>query len=357
MKKRINWQPKCASDQELKSVSDLRQLLSSGSIRRSQDADYYYWKLRKNPQKKGEALIVYANEKVVGMASFTPKKLKIGSKIINAAEIGDTFTHPDYQRKGIFSTLFNSVRDFALNNCGIDFIYGTPNQKSLPGYEKKLNFPPIPSADVTHFVCPIKIDRVVNSRFGETIKAKILSIGMRILYALWFKPGKISNSHLVDIVETISSEMGLLWEQVAGELDAILVRDIKYLDWRFMTNPEEYTIWNVHENKELIGYVLTKPGLWNGLKVLYIADYLMLPGRRNSFRTVVSAILKYATDKEYDMLSCWNVKNNEFTKVLKRLGFLQFQDIPIICYANELGDQVINSNYKWHFTMADSDNI
>jgi hypothetical protein len=29
----------------------------------------------------------------------------------------------------------------------------------------------------------------------------------------------------------------------------------------------------------------------------------------------------------------------------------------LICYKNELGKQITSSNYKWHFTMGDSDNI
>ena len=48
------------------------------------------------------------------MASFTPKKFKVCSEIIIASEIGATFTDPNYQRQGIFSTLVNSVREDAL---------------------------------------------------------------------------------------------------------------------------------------------------------------------------------------------------------------------------------------------------
>ena len=71
------------------------------------------------------------------MASFTPKKFKVCSEIIIVSEIGDTFTDPNYQRQGIFSTLVNSVREDALKYSRVQLLYGTPNENSLPGYEKK----------------------------------------------------------------------------------------------------------------------------------------------------------------------------------------------------------------------------
>jgi hypothetical protein len=47
----------------------------------------------------------------------------------------DTATHPRAQRRGIFSTLTTAALE-ACRADGVDLVYNTPNEKSLPGYLK-----------------------------------------------------------------------------------------------------------------------------------------------------------------------------------------------------------------------------
>ena len=47
----------------------------------------------------------------------------------------DTATHPDFQGKGIFTTLtLGAIPD--LRDDGVDLVFNTPNDKSRPGYLK-----------------------------------------------------------------------------------------------------------------------------------------------------------------------------------------------------------------------------
>ena len=174
MNKRIIWNPEILNTDKLIDVSTLRKTFIDDSIRRSLEADYYEWKLVNNVFLKGKMWAIYDKQKVIGMASFTPKKFKFCSEIIIASEIGDTFTDPNYQRQGIFSVLVNSVRKDALNNSRVKLLYGTPNEKSLPGYEKKLNFHQIPSGQVANYIFPITINKVVIARFGQKWKKILL---------------------------------------------------------------------------------------------------------------------------------------------------------------------------------------
>ena len=58
---------------------------------------------------------------------------------VSCVEIGDTFTHPDHQRKGIFISLLKLSDQSARENCK-DFIYGMPNDLALPGYINRYNY-------------------------------------------------------------------------------------------------------------------------------------------------------------------------------------------------------------------------
>jgi hypothetical protein len=68
-------------------------------------------------------------------------------------------------------------------------------------------------------------------------------------------------------------------------------------------------------------------------------------------------ILSSFGDYNIDMISMWVSTDSPFYRTAKKYGFLKFKPIPIICYKNKLGKEIISSDLKWHFTMADSDNI
>jgi hypothetical protein len=61
-----------------------------------------------------------------------------GTKIL-IAQSGATMTHPNHQKKGLFVTLAKMTFEAAQKE-GVKFIYGFPNENSLPGFEKKLNW-------------------------------------------------------------------------------------------------------------------------------------------------------------------------------------------------------------------------
>jgi hypothetical protein len=56
-----------------------------------------------------------------------------------AAQSGDTLTHPNYQKKGLFTYLAKETYLLAEKE-NIQFVFGFPNKNSLPGFQKKLNW-------------------------------------------------------------------------------------------------------------------------------------------------------------------------------------------------------------------------
>ena len=338
-------------------VSTLRKIFIGDSIRRSLEADYYEWKLVNNYFLEGKMWAIYDKQKVIGMASFTPKKFKVCSEIIIVSEIGDTFTDPNYQRQGIFSTLVNSVREDALKYPRVQLLYGTPNENSLPGYEKKLNFPQIPSAQVANYIFPITINKVVNARFGKKWKKNIINIILQFIYKVLLRPKKSSHDVSLSEVDDFPQDIYSLLRSNTDQYDIIMVRDYNYLKWRFISNPDKYSIWIVYKLEEIIGYIVTKTGKWKGLQVLYIADYLMKENNDVYFHDAILRLIEKSKNNGIDLLSCWAVKSDIYAKELRSCRFLKIKDIPIICYSNNFGKKIIKTNYKWHFTMADSDNI
>ncbi len=56
-------------------------------------------------------------------------------KVIRAAQSGDTATHPDHRKKGLFNLLHTHTIDLCKSE-NICFVYGFPNENSYPGFLK-----------------------------------------------------------------------------------------------------------------------------------------------------------------------------------------------------------------------------
>lgn len=56
-----------------------------------------------------------------------------------AAQSGDTLTHPNYQKKGLFTYLAKVSYELALQE-NVQLVFGFPNKNSLPGFQKNLNW-------------------------------------------------------------------------------------------------------------------------------------------------------------------------------------------------------------------------
>ncbi len=68
-----------------------------------------------------------------------PCFIQFSNKIVLAAQSADTMTHPKYRQQGLFVEL--ALLTFQLcRNVAIEFIFGFPNQNSLPGFINKLGW-------------------------------------------------------------------------------------------------------------------------------------------------------------------------------------------------------------------------
>ncbi|MES2376527.1 MAG: GNAT family N-acetyltransferase [Bacteroidota bacterium] len=93
----------------------------------------------------------YTGAKYIGYLAYDPKHQPIAfygviptlvwynGKTILAAQSADTMTHPGYRNMGLFTDLANLT--YALcKQVGIRFVFGFPNQNSLPGFVNKLDW-------------------------------------------------------------------------------------------------------------------------------------------------------------------------------------------------------------------------
>ena len=97
-------------------------------------AEFFRWKHLENPFGRSFMLVAETDGHIVGLRAFMRWEFVAGDRRFRAVRAVDTATHPDHQGKGIFSRLTLEALDALRDQA--DFIFNTPNEKSLPGYLK-----------------------------------------------------------------------------------------------------------------------------------------------------------------------------------------------------------------------------
>lgn len=93
-----------------------------------------------NGEHKFIGFFAYTNEEMpAAFYGVFPQIIRNKNIDFLVAQSGDTMTHPDHQKKGLFVALAKHTFEYC-KTIGISAIFGFPNQNSYPGFINKLNF-------------------------------------------------------------------------------------------------------------------------------------------------------------------------------------------------------------------------
>ncbi len=116
-------------------------------------AEFCRWKYFTNPYGDAAVCIAVDGGHVVSLVAGVPKRVKLGSDLIVAFELGDFITDPAYRKRGLFSSLIQMVCDEAALR-GAMFAYVRPNDSSFPILVPELDFIEARKIDKRRFVLP-----------------------------------------------------------------------------------------------------------------------------------------------------------------------------------------------------------
>lgn len=99
-------------------------------------AELFRWKHLENPFGASPMWVAEDGDRIAGFRAFMRWELRDGDGgRLRAVRAVDTATHPNYQRRGIFSMLTTRAVEEATAE-GVDIVFNTPNEQSRAGYLK-----------------------------------------------------------------------------------------------------------------------------------------------------------------------------------------------------------------------------
>ena len=353
------------------------------------------WKLCDNETYPGfvSAMVVGSSDRIVSLCTVTPKRLWRNGIEQPWAEIGDTFTDVAYLRKGIllprarsaqhrspltdaayprkgmFESLVNASRSRA-QAAGFRVIYGLPNDKSLPGYVKKLDF------FVKEYLHLVKHVALLSTR---SLGARTGASRVPALRGVLCNPFVVESSRrlaklalilvslghreiLLEKVQAFGPEFDDLWQRVRARLPNAQVRDARYLAWRYSKNPFPFVVFAARKGGELLGYVATlilRHKGENGFSHAILLDWIYdsVPGSSTP-RALLFAAIRHAFEQEADVISAVISRASPLPLPFSSAAFIRrTTEMPVIFHGNDEGREILADPSPWHFTLSDTDSF
>jgi GNAT superfamily N-acetyltransferase len=124
-----------ASPSDLPSVLALLEA-SLGWASDERHAEFFAWKHEQSPFGPSSAWVaVDGDGHLLGFRTFLRWEFVRGSDVVRAVRAVDAATRPDVQRRGIFTRLTRTAIE-ALRSNETEFVFNTPNRRTLPGNVK-----------------------------------------------------------------------------------------------------------------------------------------------------------------------------------------------------------------------------
>ena len=160
-------------------------------------------------------------------------------------------------------------------------------------------------------------------------------------------------------VERFGTDVDALFERVKGSLGLALVRDARYLNWRYADRPDhDYVLFECRERAtgQLRGVCVYTVGDFMRPGTGFLVDWLAPAEDQDATVSMVAALEQRAVGDGVEVLACiWNHVDPRFLQ-FQRLGFMVMGTQYFLVLASFKYDTLFYRD-QWFMTMGDSDRI
>lgn len=311
----VDWKIRKLNDKDIDKLYNWRKLVA----KREKTWEYFMWEYLKSPMGSVETLVVDYNGEIIGQYSTQRyEAFFFGEKIIGSLAF-DAGTHPNYRKQGIFTAL-GKLLFSEEGKQNISFSTGFPNESAIPSH-KKVNW---------YFLCPLPLYECSNIK------------GIH-------KNNKYDFENIIEFDDDFKD----FSERFQDEIPIYLNRTKRYLNWRYVDKPYDYTINKIYDRSgEMVSYIVTK----KYQKTLHLVDFL-IPENENLYNDIIYILECLRMFLMLNKISLYVNHSHPFCKFLRDRGF-KFKDTGrfyIVRKNNDYLDSRIFEEKNHYITMGDCD--
>lgn len=328
-------------------AEQVAELLNAGLARKlvgDRDAAYWKWKHENCPFGPSIILLAEIDGRLAGVRAFMRWKFDLDGKTLEVAKPVDSVTHPDFQRRGIFSQLTLKACDLAADQ-GISFLFNTPNEKSRPGY--------------------LKLGWSMKGQLPIHFKVQRPFHAASCLLKWKMRPGQVPTPESFFRSEPTSakqllsgSELGEVLANRRCSKDQLETsRTPEFLKWRYGQHPHiQYYAEAVYESGRLVGALFYRTNFRSGIREIMIDDLIV---DRSSQGSVVPQLLRQL--RKVACADYWVIQIAANSWMNAELRSMRFRQIPrkrIALTTRELHEnQTIPEFAAWSLCFGDLEGL
>ena len=323
---------------DLRAVEDFLSYIPKGQAFPSlYTTPYLTWKVETNPFGPSGLYLRRVGETPAAHCSVTAKPANDHYiPGLRLAELGDTHTHPDFQKQGHFGAL----GQHAIAACQSAapepaLIYGLPNQNALPGWLRHCGCEVFDAMAIVEMA--LDPGAAIAARFRPR---PVAGRGVRIHWGA-----------AEDVIERTVNET---WSRVAAE-PWLVRKDAAWWRWRYRDASETYATGVIRTPEGHAGWVVTKttPTRWPLVSRASIADIVATSD------DVAVAVLQAVVMSTSPLarVGLWCARQTEAHRVATALGFQQVRDVPVIFVTNEALQFLRQQHGVPRLSLGDTDNV
>lgn len=293
--------------------------------------EYWNWRFGNNPFLPDPMIhLMWEGETMAGHYGVSAIEMCIDGQVYLASLSGTTMTHPEFEGKGIFSSLASTLYERVAAEHGIHGVLGFPNKNSHYGLVKKIHW-----KDVS----------IVPSFSIQGAKLENREVeGLELI-------GRFEGEHITFIREMID----------ALGFSVFVNRSETYMNWRYINCPvNEYQCFEYRAAGKLAGIIITKsftsfdkPGAFE----VDILEVFCAP-ELDVIREMLTGVKQFyaAQGTDFVQMNAWISLFDARHLVMERLGFSIGMPLTFMCSKVFIpGTEQVYDFRNWYISMGDSD--
>lgn len=282
--------------------------------------EHWRWKYS-NSLGDQSITVAESDGKIIGCLHTISTYIKLGEKIVKGNQGSDLVVHPDFRGKGVYNGMNDLYENLVLS-------YSLSSNPIVYNKAVRLGCTPFPKP-ISKMVRIIDIKKHLKEKEGEQgfVKEygfKTLNIFQKILRKIRREKTSIKNELEVKKVKRFDERINYFWNEIKDLYDFIIVRDSKYLNWRFC-DPRggEHNIFLFEKNGEIIGYSVLRINRYEeNYPVGNVVDLVCLPRDESIQIEIFKHAVEFFEDRDINCILFLAVGNSSQIEDAKKFNFI-----------------------------------
>lgn len=336
----------------------LKQAVDKASF----DEQQWNWKFENGPIRAAKIFVATSDDMIVGLRVFIIERLKIMSEFWTTALGVDIMVHPDFRHYGIAAKVAQEAFS-RMSEEGIHILIGFPNEAAYRVYSRRRSH--------WRHVCsipllakPLNIDSIFSKYIKNIFLQNLGKLPARIIYRTFLRERLHKANDLIPKrVYSFDNRFDDFWQEASRGYNIGLIRDKKFLNWRFIDKPGgEYVSFSTEKKGKILGYIVLKNAEMFNLSLGLIVDMLALT-QDNVIDSLIAKAIEHFKDQKVDVVGCLMLNHTPYFRALKRAGFIVVPKalshkefyFGVQVKPSTISDKIINNPTNWFLTWGDTD--